>query len=173
MKSISDLKSVPKVLGISKYNNKKELGNKIVLLDNIQDPGNAGTIIRNCVAFGIDTIIFSPTSVYPFNLKVLRSSAGMIYNINILIDDLNKIIYKIKQKNIPIIATSLNAADKIEDINKEKYAIIFGNEGNGISDDILSLCDKSIKINMNNNCESLNVADSNGIVLYELYGDKK
>ena len=63
MKTLSDLKSTPRLIGISRYNLKNDLGNKIVILDDIQDPGNAGTIIRNSVAFGIDTIVFSKNSV--------------------------------------------------------------------------------------------------------------
>ena len=83
MKSISDLKSTPRILGIAKIKESKEIGNRIILLDDIQDPGNAGTIIRNAVAFGVDTVIFSKTSVSPFNEKTLRSTGGMIFNINI------------------------------------------------------------------------------------------
>ena len=85
MKSITDMKSVPRYIGVSKYSSKNILGDKIVLLDDIQDPGNAGTIIRNCVAFGIDTVVFSKNSVSPYNEKVLRSTGGMIFNINIII----------------------------------------------------------------------------------------
>ena len=88
MKSISSLSSTSRIVGISKYINKNNFGKKIVLLDDIQDPGNAGTIIRSAVAFGIDTIVFSKKSVNPYNDKVLRSTGGMIYNINIVIDDL-------------------------------------------------------------------------------------
>ena len=79
MKSISDLKSTPRLLGISKINNNNNfIGNKIVILDNIQDPGNAGTIIRSSVAFNADTVVFSKDSVSPYNEKVLRSTGGMI-----------------------------------------------------------------------------------------------
>ena len=72
MKSLSDLKSVPRVIGVARIENKSDIGNKIVILDELQDPGNAGTIIRNSVAFGVDTIIFSKNSVSPYNEKVVR-----------------------------------------------------------------------------------------------------
>ena len=103
MKSISDLKSTPRLLGISKIYNTNHIGNKIVILDNIQDPGNAGTIIRSSVAFGADTVIFSKDSVSPYNEKVLRSTGGMIYNTNIVIGDLKEIINKIKEKHIKVL----------------------------------------------------------------------
>ncbi len=170
MKSISDLKSTPRLLGVASFDNKKVLGKKIVLLDEIQDPGNAGTIIRNSVAFGIDTIIFSKNSVSPYNEKVLRSTGGMIFNINIIIDDLENIIKDIKQKNIKVIGTSLHTNNDLESIsNLKEYAVIFGNEGNGVRKEILQMCDEVVKINMDSNCESLNVGVSSGIVLYHLF----
>lgn len=173
MKSISDLKSTPRLIGVSEYNNNLNIGNKIVILDNIQDPGNAGTIIRNAVAFDVDTIIFSNESVNPYNEKVLRSTGGMIFNVNIIIDDINKVINEIKKKGIQVIGTSLQSSVPLENINSlEKYAVIFGNEGNGVRKEILSLCDKIIRIDMNSACESLNVGVSSGIVLYHLYKEK-
>ena len=170
MKSISDLKSTPRILGIAKIKESKEIGNRIILLDDIQDPGNAGTIIRNAVAFGVDTVIFSKTSVSPFNEKTLRSTGGMIFNINIIIDDLSNIISNIKDKNIKVIGTSLNTSKSLETLEKmDNFAIIFGNEGNGVSKEILQLCDEVIKISMSNKCESLNVSVSSGIILYNLW----
>lgn len=170
MKSISDLKSTPRLLGVAKIKKEEKIGKRIVILDDIQDPGNAGTIIRNAVAFGIDTIVFSKSSVSAYNEKTLRSTGGMIFNINIIIDDLSHVISQIKNDNIKVIGTSLNTSKSLETLEKmDNFAIIFGNEGNGVSKDILSLCDEVIKINMNSKCESLNVAVSSGIVLYNLW----
>lgn len=170
MKSISDLKSTPRLLGVAKIKKEEKIGKKIIILDDIQDPGNAGTIIRNAVAFGIDTVVFSKSSVSVYNEKALRSTGGMIFNINIIIDDLEHVISQIKDNNIKVIGTSLNASKSLETLEKmDNFAIIFGNEGNGVSEDILSLCDEVIKINMNSKCESLNVAVSSGIVLYNLW----
>lgn len=170
MKSLSDLKSTPRLLGVSKIINNNTIGNKIVILDGVQDPGNAGTIIRNSVAFDIDTVIFSKDSVSPYNEKVLRSTGGMIFNTNIIIDDIDKVIDEIKSKNITLIGTSLHTDESLEDVNKlDRYAVVFGNEGNGVSEKVLNKCDKLIKISMNSACESLNVSVSNGIVLYHLY----
>lgn len=170
MKSISDLKSTPRLLGVAKIKKEEKIGKKIIILDDIQDPGNAGTIIRNAVAFGIDTVVFSKSSVSAYNEKTLRSTGGMIFNINIIIDDLEHVISQIKDNNIKVIGTSLNTSKSLETLEKmDNFAIIFGNEGNGVSEDILSLCDEVIKINMNSKCESLNVAVSSGIVLYNLW----
>ena len=170
MKSISDLKSTPRLLGVAKIKKEEKIGKKIIILDDIQDPGNAGTIRRNAVAFGIDRVVFSKSSVSVYNEKTLRSTGGMIFNINIIIDDLEHVISQIKDNNIKVIGTSLNTSKSLETLEKmDNFAIIFGNEGNGVSKDILSLCDEVIKINMNSKCESLNVAVSSGIVLYNLW----
>ena len=173
MKSISDLKSTPRLLGVASFDNKNVLGKRIVILDEIQDPGNAGTIIRNCVAFGVDTIVFSKNSVSPYNEKVLRSTGGMIFNINIVINDIESIIKEIKNKNIKVIGTSLQTNNNLKNIsNLSKYAVVFGNEGNGVRKEILNMCDEVVKISMNQDCESLNVGVSSGIVLYHLFEDK-
>ena len=170
MKTLSDLKSTPRLIGISRYNLKNDLGNKIVILDDIQDPGNAGTIIRNSVAFDIDTIVFSKNSVSPYNTKVLRSTGGMIFNINIVIDELDNVIDRIKQNDIKLIGTSRKKSKSLDDIkNYDKYAIVMGNEGNGVSDKVLSLCDEIVRIDMNDNCESLNVGVACSIILYHMY----
>ena len=170
MKKLSDLKSTPRVLGVVSMKETKDLGNKIVLLDNVQDPGNAGTIIRNAVAFGVDTIIFSKESVNPYNEKVVRSAQGMIFNVNIIVDDLPKRIKEIKEKNIKVIGTSLKTKRNVSSMPKyEKYAVVFGNEGNGMSDEISKMCNVLYKIEMDNKCESLNVGVSCGIILYKLF----
>ena len=170
MKSISSLSSTPRLIGVSKYINKKSPLNKVVLLDGVQDPGNVGTIIRNCVAFGVDTIVLSKGSVNPYNDKVLRSTGGMIYNINIIISDLESIIDKLKENNIKIYGTSLKSSISLENMPKsDKFAIIFGNEGNGVKKELLDKCDEIVRIDMNNKCESLNVGVSSGIILYHMF----
>ena len=170
MKSISDLKSTPRLLGVASYIKKNDFGKRIVLLDGVQDPGNAGTIIRNAVAFGIDTIVFSKDSVSPYNEKVLRSTGGMIFNINIIIDDIENVIDKIKSNNIKLIGTSLRKSVSLCDLDRVKeYAVIFGNEGNGVRNEVLDLCDDVVRIDMDIKCESLNVGVSSGIILYHMY----
>ncbi len=170
MKTLSNIKSTPRVIGIAKINNDCTIGKRIVILDDIQDPGNAGTIVRSSVAFGIDTIIFSKNSVSPYNPKVIRSTEGMIFNVNIIVSDLESIIKEIQSKCINVIGTSLNTNNSLKNITKiDSYAVVFGNEGNGISDKILNLCDFVYKIDMEDDCESLNVGVSCGIILYKLY----
>ena len=84
MKKLSSMDSYPSVIGVSKKIEEKEMGNKVLILEDIQDPGNLGTMIRSAVAFDIDTIILSPKTVDLYNSKVIRATQGMIFSINIV-----------------------------------------------------------------------------------------
>ena len=169
IKSISELNN-SSVIGIcKKISTELNLTKNVLILDGLQDPGNLGTIIRSCIAFGIDNLVLSNNTVDLYNSKVIRSTQGMIFNINIIRDDLSKVISLLKENNYNIYGTNVVNGIDIKDVKKdEKYAIIMGNEGNGISKDVSSLVDKNIYIKMNEKCESLNVAVSASIILYEL-----
>ena len=125
MKYLSNLDTPPKVIGICLKKQNEIKGNKILMLDCIQDPGNLGTIIRSSVAFNIDTIILGDGSADPYSPKVLRATQGMIFKINIVNENLNQIIPKLKEKNYKIFGTKLNDAKELKTIEKnEKFAII-------------------------------------------------
>ena len=169
MKKLSDNPSIPKIMAVV---NKKEStikGNKILLLDRLQDPGNLGTIIRSAVAFNFDTIILSNDTVDLYNSKVLRSTQGMLFNINISRQDLTNVINELKNNNYTIYGTKVDNGYDVKEINNiNKFALIIGNEGTGISDNILKQCDKYLYIKMNNNCESLNAGVAASILMYEM-----
>ncbi|MBR2997614.1 MAG: RNA methyltransferase [Bacilli bacterium] len=167
--SISDLNNV-KVIGVcKKISSDLDLNKNILILDGVQDPGNLGTIIRSCVAFNIENLVLSNETVDLYNSKVIRSTQGMNFHINIVRDDLKNVISLLKDNNYTIYGTNVINGIDIKDVkNTEKYAIILGNEGNGISDEVNALVDKNIYIKMNDKCESLNVAVSGSIILYEL-----
>ncbi len=168
MRKLTNLKTIPNVVAVSKKINPKEIFGNIIMLDSIQDPGNLGTIIRSAVAFNIDTIILGNNTVDLYNEKVLRATEGMIFNINIVKDNLLESINKLKMKGYKIIGTKVDGGIDIKNKNLDKYAIILGNEGNGVNNELLDLCDNYIYINMNNSCESLNVAVASSIIMYEL-----
>ena len=169
MKSLSNLDTPYNVIGVCSYPKEKEIGNKILILDDIQDPGNLGTIIRSSVAFNVDTIILSKNTVDVYNDKVLRACQGMNFYINIIRDDLKSKIIDLKNNNYKIYTTDVNNGKELKSIKTtDKYVIIMGNEGNGVSKEISELSDEKIYINMNENCESLNVAVATSIILYEL-----
>lgn len=169
MKYITDLDSIPKVIGVC--HKKKDIisGNRILVLDNIQDPGNLGTIIRSSVAFNIDCIVLSKIGVDLYNQKVLRSTQGMIFNINIVSCDLISTVKELKNNGFNILCTRVDGGKLIKCIEKnDKFVIIIGNEGNGVSRELQDLSSEFIYIPMNEKCESLNAGVAASIVLYEL-----
>ena len=168
LKSISLLPSAPNIMGVVKYKEGNEIvGNKIVLLDNVQDPGNVGTIIRSALAFNVDTVILSNDSVNLFNDKMIRSSEGTIFKINVIKMDLRSAIEKIHSLGIKVYYADMNGTIDLDNAKINDYALVLGSEGKGISDYIKELSDESINIPMNNLCESLNVSVTGGIIMYK------
>lgn len=169
LKYITELDNPAKIIGICKKKNDIIQGNHILVLDNIQDPGNLGTIIRSAVAFDIDTIILNKMGVDLYNSKVIRATQGMIFNINIVTSNLKEEIEKLKQNKYKILTTRVDGGKLIRNLEKnDKFAIIIGNEGQGVSKELQDLSDEFIYIKMNQKCESLNAGVATSIILYEL-----
>jgi TrmH family RNA methyltransferase len=170
MEKLSSLDNISNVLAVCTYEENSTItGDKILMLDRIQDPGNLGTIIRSSLAFNIDTIILSNDSVDLYNPKVIRSTQGMIFGINIVYADLKESIIDLKNKNYIIYGTDVNDGIDARKLDKSsKYVLVMGNEGQGLSADIKDLCDKNLYIKMNSKVESLNVGVATSILLYEL-----
>ena len=167
MKYLSELTSPSKVIGVCNKKTSKIYGNKILMLDGVQDPGNLGTIIRSSVAFNVDTVILSSDCADLYNSKVIRASQGMIFSANIVISDLKTELSKLS--SYTIYGTKVDGGNSLKKIDKkEKTVIIMGNEGSGVSSELLELCDEYLYIDTNSNCESLNVAVATSIILYEL-----
>lgn len=169
MKKISNLDNPPKEIAVCKIINNDNIEGNVVILDDIKDPGNLGTIIRSAVAFNYQTIILSKTCVDIYNPKVVRATEGMLFNVNIIIDDLDKYIDILHKDNYVIYATDVeNGTTPVKEENK--HAIIIGSEAKGISLNIKEKADKSLYIKMNDLCESLNAGVSASILMYELGG---
>lgn len=169
---ISSLDTPINVMGLCKMDeNKKVVGTKVLLLDGIQDPGNLGTIIRSSVAFDVDTIVLGDNTVDLYNPKVIRATQGMMFHINIIHRNLEEVIKELKEKEIPIYGTKVEYGEDVrcfKEKDKNAYGLVMGNEGAGVSSEILDLCDKYIYIDMNERVESLNVSIATSIILYEL-----
>ncbi len=171
LSKISNVPSSPNVVAVCKKIEEKQFRNRIVLIDGIQDPGNLGTIIRSCVAFNFDTIVLGNNTVDLYNDKTIRATEGMIFNINILKKDLLNFIDTLKKDNYYIYGTDVSTGydlNQIEVEEKDKIAFVVGNEGSGVSKEILNKCDQNINIKINNKCESLNVSVATGIILHKL-----
>lgn len=169
MKKLSSTDSIINVIGVCSKRKEREIGNKILILEDIQDPGNLGTIIRSSLAFGVDTVVLSPKTVDLYNSKVLRSTQGMIFHINIIVKELVSFIEELKSNSYMIYGTKVDGGINIKNIDiKDKYALVIGNEGKGMSSSVERLCDKNLYIDMDNNVESLNAGVAASILLYEM-----
>ncbi|MDD3171139.1 MAG: RNA methyltransferase [Bacilli bacterium] len=170
---LSFTKTPQNIIGICHYFDENQLtGERFLILDNVQDPGNLGTLVRSALGFNIDQVIMSIDSVDMYNDKFIRATQGAVFKMRMIKRDLIEAILDLKERNVLIIGTSLKASidlDSLSSINK--YALVLGNEANGVSDDILKLVDTSVKIRTNSLLESLNVGVAGGIILY--YLDKK
>ena len=170
LKKLSQTTTPSKIMGlVAKKEEMNTIGERVLILDNIQDPGNLGTIIRSAVAFNIDTIILSNDTVDLYNPKVVRSSQGMIYHINIIRRNIHKTIAELKNEGYKIVGTKVtNGHDVKEASIYSHFALIIGNEGHGISKEIDDLCDEYLYIKMNEKCESLNAGIAASIIMYEI-----
>ena len=168
---ISHLNSSNKVLAVVKmarYDFEK-YGNTVVALDTIQDPGNLGTIIRLCDWFGINEILCSVDCVDQYNSKVVQASMGSLSRVKLNYCDLKSVLSSMKDYSI--MSMSMEGDDIENTLDSGKKIIVFGNEGNGISDEILQLSSKKITIKKSNEskAESLNVANACAIALYRFF----
>lgn len=171
MKKISNLSSPSNIMAVCKFFPPNDIiGNKILVLDKIQDPGNLGTIIRSCVAFKVQTLIISDDTVDIYNDKVIRSSEGMIFNINIIRSNLLDILPKLKTLGYKIYGTDVVGGTNVKDVNEEKCIVVIGSEGQGMSEKVKNMCDGFIYINMSDKCESLNAAVAGSIIMYDMFG---
>ncbi|NCC70386.1 RNA methyltransferase [bacterium] len=163
---IKETKNTQGVISIIKMNyeilrnSEKIKSGKFIYLDNIQDPGNIGTIIRSAVAFNFNGIIFGKGTCDIYNEKTIRSSAGSIEKIKMFFIEDEKILYKNN-----LISADING----KNINKfkfpENYILAIGNEGNGLSENIIKNSKEIISIPISKNIESLNAGVSAGIIM--------
>lgn len=142
---------------------------KILVCDNIQDPGNFGTIIRTCESAGFDLILATRGCCDLYNLKTIRSTAGAIFHIPIIIDLGNEEIMEFLQSNsISLYTTSLDAKDYYYNVDyTDSFAFCVGNESNGVSEFFQKNASKLIKIPMIGKSQSLNVAIATSILVYD------
>lgn len=146
---------------------------QFLVLDKIQDAGNLGTIIRTAVTFGIKNIICIKGTVDCYSPKVVRSTMGAIQKLNLYyIDELDfiNVAKELKNNGYVLVGTHLKATEYLHELKqKQNRVFVMGNEANGMSDNIAKLCDNLIKIPMEENQESLNVAIATSICLYDSY----
>lgn len=151
-------------IGVCKKTNQPISSNRILMLDDVQDPQNVGALLRSAAAFGFNHVILSPHCADLYNEKTIRASKGAIFNCYVERKPLPYAIQDFKTKGFRIIAADAHAS-KSENIQNDQLVLILGNEGHGLSDDILSLIDQSVTIETKH-VESLNVSVAGSILMY-------
>jgi TrmH family RNA methyltransferase len=147
-------------------------GERILVLNGINDPGNLGTLMRTALWFGMTSVILDSKTADPYNEKTVRASAGAIAGLNLhATDDLVAKLKSLQQKGFTLMAASLDGQEPTK-APGEPYALILGSEAHGIEDAVLSLCEKRICISGGETMESLNVTVAAGILLYWLTSTK-
>ncbi len=169
--TLCDTKTPQGVLAVVKVPEERELtGNRYIYCDGIQDPGNAGTIIRSADAFGFSGVIFSAGSVDVFSPKVIRASMGSVFHIELKTLAGAEFLEQAKQGGYFITASALHG--KSVDIHNmtvlKKQIFVIGNEGNGVSKEILKQSDEIVHIPMSGAAESLNAGVAASILMFEV-----
>lgn len=174
-RSISDTSSAQGIFAVCKFISKPHFsdivmrGGKYIMLCNLQDPGNLGTIIRTADAVGLDGIFLSECCDL-YNPKVIRSTMGSLFRLNVSEVDFEEIFPLFKKREIPTYAAVVdgNAVSLTDCDFSEGGAVLIGNEGNGLPESVSERCTQKITIKMNGNINSLNAAMAAGIIMWEL-----
>lgn len=166
MKSLSTLVTPPGIIAVVEMNTQTINSDRILALDGIQDPGNLGTLIRTADAFNFKRILIGKDTVDPYSDKVLRSSQGSHFHVSIEDTDL---VEAINDFDGTVLTTDLQG----EALSSQKITgplmIVLGNEGQGVSREVLECANYKVKIDMPGNAESLNVSVAGGILMHQ-YG---
>ena len=176
MDSLSDVKTPQGIIGVVEKNKIEEIVETkvdytqdiIIALDGVQDPGNLGTIIRTADSANLNQIIISKTSADPYNPKVVRSTMGTIFRVNIIeTENLVEELQKTKSNGFKVMVTSLDSSKSIYKTEFNKKVIVIGNEANGVSKEVQNIADEKVKIPMLGKTESLNASVAASIMIYE------
>lgn len=173
MAAITETKTPQGIAAVVKKRNVQDsLSNKALLIDEVQDPGNVGTMIRTADAAGFDTVILGKGTVDLYNDKVIRATQGSIFHLNIMQADLIKEMEKLQANGIPIWSTGLAQAKPYQQVEKpDRIAIVVGNEGaGGVSKEIMDKASENVVIPIHGKAESLNVSVAAAILMYYVVG---
>lgn len=168
--AVCDTKTPQGIAAVVQMKEQSALGKHIVVLDGVQDPGNVGTIIRTADAAGLDGVLLSNQCADVFSPKVLRATMGSIFRMNLrTTDDLPGELTKLREKGYSILSSQLDGTPFYErEKVAERFALIVGNEGNGVSEQVQQTATHRVRLPMRGGAESLNAAIAAAIMMYEL-----
>lgn len=169
MKKITSQVSISKTAAVCYKLKEQSIGEKVLFLDGLQDPGNLGTIIRSAVAFSFDTILLSEDCVDVYNDKTIRSSEGMFFHMNILRGNSKYLLSQLK-KEYAILVSDVKKGKNIKELEcKKKIVIVIGSEGKGVREKTKEYATDFIKIPMSPLCESLNAGVAASIFMHDYW----
>ena len=173
LKKVSKANTFEKIIGVASIETKKEYGNRVLILDRLQDPGNIGTLLRTAASFGFEDVVFLKGTCSPFNYKAVASCEGALFHANLHFESGIDCIQSLKQQGFHIFGSALRNAKPLENcsLKHEKIGLILGNEGQGMSEELLSITDENIKISMQT-MESLNVGIAGGILMHAIFSTR-
>ena len=175
-KELTEVKTPQGILAVVYKKEQRKIDEKadyIMALDDVQDPGNIGTIIRTLDSANIKQLIVSRGTVDAYSPKVVRSTMGAIFRVQIIeVENLSETLNSLKQKGFDLVSTSLQTDKNIYDINYNKKVVVIGNEANGVSEEIQDTSDYKVKIPMMGKTESLNASVAASIMIYEYVREK-
>lgn len=164
MKDLSDVVSLHERVALVKKVNNKFISNHILILEDIQDPLNLGALLRSALAFGFKQVYVSLSSADVYNDKAIRASQGALFQLDVKRDDIVSVIKELKEQGYLIAATTLNGKSGF---SAKKLALVLGNEGSGVSGEVLNLSDLEVTIKTSD-VDSLNVLVAGSILMYEV-----
>ena len=145
-------------------------GKHYLVLDGVQDPGNVGTILRTADAFDCDGVFLVNACADPYSPKTARATMGAVFRRDVYQCTADELCALLQKSNLPLYGTALrDDTVSLRDAELSRAAVAIGSEGRGLSAEILSKCEKTIKIPMSPRCESLNAAVAASVVLWEMY----
>ena len=167
LQKVSADKAPQGVLAVCSLLTKSEcFSDRVLYLDDVSDPGNVGTLLRTALAFGYNTVLLSKNCCSIYNEKVIQSSQGAIFDLNIIEGVSNLLVFK--DLGYEVLATEIKGSVSLKNISvKSKHILVLGNEAHGVSKQVLDIADKRIRIDIKN-IESLNVGVAGGVAMYEL-----
>jgi len=156
------------------WESKIRVHQRLLLVDGIQDPGNLGTLIRSALAFGFDGLIMSEDTVDVYNEKVVRATQGALFHLAISRRNLMEYVSDLQKSGVVVYAATLNDGAKVmgDVMPAENMAFVVGNEGAGIRESLMEVCDGRVVIEMSSLVESLNVGVAGSILMYYFNGLK-
>lgn len=173
IEQLSNTKTPQKVVCVARFNDEvlKRPTTNFLVLDNLQDPGNVGTLIRSAFASGFDDV-FLVDGVRKESDKLIRSSVGAVFSSNVHQLTKADFVEFVKKHDLKLIACDMNGENIFDFATKEQVGVIVGNEGNGVSEELSKLAYKTVKIPMKSGIESLNAGVSGSIIMYEINKNK-